>query len=105
MVAAASQIASQAPLRLGYDKNVDVLYIVAGAPQDVEGDGLPGGVELGFSVSTGAPCAVTVIGYRRNNWDVKLDQLALIASKHLSVDLKFIRSAIPEAVARAERQE
>ena len=78
MVAATKQIADQTPLRFGYDKNVDVLYLVVGAPQDVEGDGLPDGVEIGFSVTTGAPCAVTVIGYRRNHWDLKS------TSSHLS---------------------
>jgi Protein of unknown function (DUF2283) len=67
-----------------YDRLVDVLYVTLGTPEGpVEGDGLPGGVELDYLPSDGSPCGVTVIGFRRNGWHEKLEALAEIIAHHL----------------------
>jgi hypothetical protein len=67
-----------------YDRAADVLYLMRGSARPVEGTGLPGGLELDYSLEDGSPCGVTVIGYRRNGWHEKADELSEIASGHLT---------------------
>jgi uncharacterized protein YuzE len=86
-------------LRADYDARGDVLYVILGAPVAVEGDGLPGGVELDFAIENGAPVGVTVIGYRRNHWSTQSFELAKIVGKHLSIDPKQAVDTIRKAVA------
>jgi len=85
MVAARKKIDDE-HISVGYDRPVDVLYIVRGGPVASEGEGLPYGIELDFATRTGEPCGVTVLGYRRNGWSGRLTELAKIASRHLKVD-------------------
>lgn len=73
-------------LRADYDRSVDVLYFFTGEAVPVEGDGLPGGVEIDYSIASGSPCGVTVIGYARNQWPDKLTELANIIAKYLAID-------------------
>ena len=69
-----------------YDRSVDVLYLFLGEPQPVEGDGLPGGMELDYSLKSGALCGITVIGYAKNLWNEKFPELVAIVSERLDVD-------------------
>ena len=89
----------QMMLKADYDRAVDVLYIILGEPVAVEGDGLPGGVELDFALDSGAPVGVTVIGFLRNHWSEAASELAEIVSKHLSVDRGRAAATIKEATA------
>lgn len=73
-------------LRAAYDSHADVLYVDVGAAVAVEGDGLPGGVELDFSQEEGNPVGVTIVGYVRNKWPQKRTELAGIVSQHLRVN-------------------
>ena len=86
-------------LRASYDGEVDVLHLASGVPADVEGDDLPGGIELDYSVADGHPCGVTIIGYVRNGWDRKVTELSGIVARHLSVDpqtvVDIVRSHAP----------
>jgi hypothetical protein len=70
-------------LTADYDLAADVLYLMRGSLRPVEGTGLAGGVELDYALEDGSPCGVTVIGFRRNGWHERLDELAEIASGHL----------------------
>ena len=69
-----------------YDRSMDVLYLFLGEPQPVEGDGLPGGIELDYSLQSGALCGITVIGYARNLWNEKFSELVAIVSDRLEID-------------------
>lgn len=81
-------------LRVSYDRKVDVLHIGVGAVCDVEGDGLPGGIELNYCVSDDRPCGVTVLGFQRNGWSNNIGGLADIAGDHLDVDARTLMIAI-----------
>lgn len=86
-------------VRANYDRTVDVLHVMrAGEPMGVEGDGLPNGVELVYSLRDGSPWGVTVLGFRRNGWDRNSDELASIAAKHLGLPRSVARKAISQAV-------
>jgi hypothetical protein len=67
-----------------YDRTADVLYLMRGSLRPVEGTGLAGGVELDYALEDGSPCGVTVIGFRRNGWHERPEELAEIASDHLA---------------------
>jgi hypothetical protein len=82
-----------------YDRPADVLYIARGERVPAEGEGLPGGVELDYALADGSSCAATVIGFRRNGWPERLDELAGIVARHLSVDRRRVAAAIRSAVA------
>ena len=73
-------------LRADYDRSVDVLYFFTGKSVPIEGDGLPGGVEIDYSIASGEVCGVTVVGYVRNQWPDKLNELATIIAKYLAID-------------------
>lgn len=85
-------------MRAVYDKSADVLYVNVGRSVPIEGDGLPGGVELDYNARNGKPCGVTVIGLARNDWLKNLPDLAAIASKHLSVDVDRATGVISKAI-------
>ena len=87
-------------LRGSYDRKVDVLHLAIGNPAEVEGDGLPNGVELDFATKTGAPCGVTIIGFHRNGWAERLRELAQIVARHLSLDERDTFIRIEEIVVR-----
>lgn len=87
-----------------YDRHADVLYIARGRRVPAEGEGLPGGVELDFALADGSPCGATVIGFWRNGWSERLDELASIIGKHLSIDAKRIATAILAVVAEMAMQ-
>jgi hypothetical protein len=82
-----------------YDRNADVLYIARGERIPAEGEGLPGGVELDYALADGSPCAATVIGFRRNGWPERVDELAGIVGRHLSIGPRRIAGVIRDAVA------
>lgn len=84
-------------IKADYDQSVDVLYVIRGEPQPVEGNGLPGGVELDYAQADGRPCGITVIGYRRNRWPAKQAELARIIKVHLSVEPRGVLDAIRRA--------
>ena len=88
-----------AVVKADYDRSVDVLYIGRGERVSAEGEGLPGGVELDYTLADGTPCGATVIGYRRNGWPDRLAELTRIVAGHLSVGPKRIADAIRTAVA------
>jgi hypothetical protein len=82
-----------------YDSNADVLYIARGERVPAEGEGLPGGVELDYALADGSPCAATVIGFRRNRWPERVDALAGIIGRHLSIGPKRVAAVIRAVVA------
>lgn len=97
----ASQV-SQAPLVADYDRSSDVLYITLGPIRPVEGDGLPGGVELDYTLEDGTACGVTVIGFQRNGWQGREGELARIVGAHLGRDASRIEEVVGEAFASAK---
>jgi hypothetical protein len=88
-------------LRASYDSAVDVLHLATCEPSDVEGEGLPRGVELDFSVEDGRPCGVTIIGFKRNGWPGDLVKLADTVSHHLGLDPPYVIKVIQQSVGRA----
>ena len=93
-----------AAIAVDYDRNADVLYIARGERVPAEGEGLAGGVELDYALADGSPCAATVIGFRRNEWSQRLEELAGIIGRHLSVGPRRIATAIRAAIARKRIQ-
>lgn len=87
-------------MRCSYDRRVDVLRLATQVPDAIEGDGLPRGVELDYAVDSGLPCGVTVIGYKRNNWQSEVGSLAQIISRHLTIDPLDVVRTIEEIVAQ-----
>lgn len=73
------------PLAVQFDRDADVLYFSAGWDGPIEGAGLPDGVELDFRTETHEPCGVTVIGVHAYDWNLRLDELAEIVAKHLTL--------------------
>jgi hypothetical protein len=71
-----------------YDRRVDVLYIARGERVPAEGEGIPGGIELDYAPADGSPCGATIIGFRRNGWPERLEQLTRVTAAHLSVGKK-----------------
>jgi uncharacterized protein YuzE len=80
-----------------YDRAADVLYLMRGSLRPVEGTGLAGGVELDYSLDDGSPCGVTVVGFRRNGWHERPDELAEIAGGHLAESKDKLAKAIKRA--------
>jgi hypothetical protein len=101
MVAANQTIS---PLSANYDVATDVLRLIVGKPQHVDADRRDGGLNLEFSQETNEPCSVTVIGYRHNLWNERMNELASVVSKHLGLGRRYIRSIIPAVVVQAEMQ-
>lgn len=89
-------INDNARMTADYDSAADVLYVMINAPEPVEGDGLPDGIELDYSLRNGKPCGVTVIGYRQYGWPNKADKLAKIVGKHLTLRPSIISSTLSE---------
>lgn len=88
-----------AAIAADYDRNADVLYVARGERVPAEGEGLPGGVELDYALTDGSPCAATIIGFRRNGWPERVEELAGIIGRHLSVSSRTAVEAIRAAVA------
>jgi hypothetical protein len=80
-----------------YDRATDVLYLMRGSLRPVEGTGLAGGIELDYALEDGSPCGVTVIGFRRNGWHEKPDELAEIASRHFTESKDKLTKTIKRA--------
>lgn len=89
-------------LTVDYERSVDVLFITLGPTRPVEGDGLADGLELDFDLEDGKPCGVTVVGFARNGWSGRHDELARATAKHLGLDAAPIAGLIAEAVAATE---
>ncbi|MDB5643270.1 MAG: hypothetical protein JWN07_2587 [Hyphomicrobiales bacterium] len=89
----------QLDLSADYDARSDVFYIVLGEDGPVESEGAPEGVDLDFRLDTEEPCGVTVLGYRRDGWPKRLDELAGIAARHLAVSPDAVLSLIRHANA------
>lgn len=87
-------------LKATYDRTSDILYLSLGDPAPVEGDGLPRGVELDFSMDEGKPCGLTVIGFRKNGWPSSVSELATIVSSHLSVTIEAAQGTIIDATGK-----
>ena len=87
-------------IEASYDRPVDVLHLVMGNPQAYEGDGLPFGVEIDYSIKTGAPCGAKVIGFERNGWRNKIPELANLIASHLSVEDKDVLHAVKKIVGQ-----
>jgi hypothetical protein len=89
-----AKMTSHPRVHIKYDQPVDVLHIVLGEPSAYEGDGLPGGIELDFSIDDGAPCGAKVIGLKKYGWSARLDDLAALLSKHLSLEPSMLAHLI-----------
>ena len=96
MVATLTSNPSQPVLRGSYDRQVDVLHLGLGDPVEVEGDGLPNGVELDFSLEENRPCGVTIIGFSRNGWNANVRGLAAIVADHLGLDTAYVLRRIED---------
>jgi hypothetical protein len=98
-MAATLQFLTRRPkLTADFDAAGDVLNVVLGKPVPAEGSGLPGGIELDFAIEDGKPCGATVIGYRRNGWVERTDELAARIGAHLAVRPQIVAEAIRVAV-------
>jgi uncharacterized protein YuzE len=84
-------------LRVSYDRPVDVLHITVGAPTEYEGDGLPRGIEIDYSMDDGAICGAKVIGFERNGWASEIANLARQLAGHLRVSPADLAIAIVNA--------
>ena len=83
-----------------YDRPVDVLHVTVGRPQAYEGDGFPRGVEIDYSLKTGKPCGAKVIGFQRNGWHERINELARFMAKHLPVEDKDILNAVKKVIRK-----
>lgn len=96
MVAITSRVSDGRTLRVVYDRPVDVLHVILGEPVAYEGLGVAGGIELDYSLEDDTPSGAKVLGFKRNGWSKRLDELAAVLGKHLSVD----RIELVEAIKR-----
>lgn len=87
-----------------YDKFSDVLYVISGEPTEVEGDEADGGVELNYSVETGEPIGVTVIGFTRNGWNDRIGSLARLVAGHIGADEGSAMALIELALSEADER-
>ena len=94
MAVTAPTTVSRPRVTVSYDDLGDVLHIVLGKAVPYEGDGLAEGVELDFALDDDAPCGAKVIGYRKNRWSGRLDELARIVGKHLAIEPGLLKTAI-----------
>jgi hypothetical protein len=85
-------------LAVDYDRNSDVLYIGRGDWVAVEGEGRADGLELDYALADGKPCGATVIGFRRNGWPDRLDELAGLVAAHLGVTPETVSQALQAEV-------
>lgn len=81
-----------------YDRPVDVLILTKGDPVPSEGEGLPDGVELDFSMDDGTPSGAKVIGFYKNHWEDRESSLAKILAEHLSISFDKSITSIRKAV-------
>jgi uncharacterized protein YuzE len=93
---ASQMINEQTKMTADYDSLADVLYVMLNAPEQVEGDGKADGIELDYSMKSGKPCGVTVIGYKQYGWHGKVEKLAKIVGEHLTVQPKIVSSIVDE---------
>jgi len=84
-------------VKAAYDRMADVLYITLGDPVAAEGDGRLGGIELDYALNDGSPAGATVIGYFRNRWPEKADELVRVIAEHLSVPSGELAAAVKAA--------
>jgi hypothetical protein len=94
------KMTSTTNFRVDYDRPVDVLLVSHGDVSDYEGDGLPNGVELDYTMDDNTACGAKVIGFERNGWRDDIDHLAELIAGHLSVDRRKLRNQIEEAVGQ-----
>jgi hypothetical protein len=99
MVATRKDRTQRPRLIADYDRPVDVLVITLGKRMPMEGAGRPGGIELDYSLSTGKPCAIKVIGFRRHDWPKHLDRLTGVIADHLDVSMDVVKNVILGATA------
>lgn len=97
MATANKNVNERPKLAASYDQAVDVLYVVLGSPKELEGDGLPGGIELDYAFD-GSPCGVTVMGFRRNGWNEKRNELLKVISRHLGIGTATVGVTIEHAL-------
>ena len=100
MGAAARKMRDAPSLTIDYDQPVDVLMVVAGDRVPVEGNGLPGGVELDYSIESGLPCGAKVIGFRKYGWADHIPCLSAVIAVHLGIDTDYVTAAIESRMSR-----
>jgi hypothetical protein len=88
---------SEARITAVYDFPVDVMHLTVGVGQAYEGDGLPDGIEIDYSLETGAPCGAKIIGFDRYGWDRDVKRLASVIAAKLEVKRSEILKAIKNA--------
>ena len=81
-----------------YDRDADVLYVFLGKPVAAESE-MVNGLLLRYAESDDSPCGVTVVGYKSNHWDAKINELAQTIASHLSVKPSEVIDAV-NAVGR-----
>lgn len=86
-------------LTANYDPIVDVLHVVRGAAVPAEGDGSVDGLELTYSLHDGTPCGATVIGFRRNGWQERTDELVAMVAIHVGSSSHELTPVIRSALA------
>ena len=97
MVTAAERLRGPA-IRVVYDRAADVLHVVAGEPMPYEGDGLPRGIELDYTLDSGKPVGAKVIGFERYGWRIDTKELATIIAHHLRISPRTVREAIQNSI-------
>ena len=86
-------------LSIDYDAEADVLYLALGKPRPAEGQDGPNGLVYRYAIDDNAPCGVTIIGLRRNQWDGKPAELARLIAGHFAVDAGRIRALLRQSSA------
>jgi hypothetical protein len=76
-----------------YDRDSDALYLSLGSPVPGEGEARPRGVVFRYAADSDEPIGVTIIGFRANQWNVAIDDLAKIIGNHIG--------STPQSVVRA----
>ena len=98
MVATQERIASARKIVADYDSTADVLYLSLYPPEPGEGEDEPDGIVLRYGMTDDAPCGVTIVGYRSNNWPDATRRLAQIVGSHLSMDPRDALRLIEQTV-------
>ena len=100
MATPAKRVTHPKDFSVAYDEHVDVLHVRLGEPVAYEGDGLPDGIELDYSLEDGCPRGAKVPGFARLPWRRRLKELADILGEHLGVNPNDLALAIATATRR-----
>jgi len=101
MATPAKRVTHPTDFSVAYEEHVDVLHVRLSEPVAYEGDGLPNGIELDYSLEDGCRGA-KVLEFDRLLWRGRMKELADILGEHLGVNPTDLALAI--AIATRQKK-